>query len=457
MVLLAWADQVLKQAPHAGFCPPNAAVTLRAPDFPAFLAALNRSGGGAALEAHWPKPQQDLALAVRRMTGIRPTASRWSVWLGAGVLAARGGESAGMGICTRPGVVAWAAHGLNRMLGGHVGGGIYRYGPFYYAWHDGYLIISRTQGYLRAARAADPTPWREAMAHDEVRLDWTGAGGGRLTLGGAEGWRVSGRIAHSVTPRRRPLYLTNAWPESPVMSLNASRAADVSDLVATVTRAVAAWPPIEHTALADLAAALYAQAVQAWPLDALPDNWEARSAECALALRDLDISLPLPVPDLAFVLQAPHRAEPPHPLAPLLDDALARPYDWHGSAGVAQPWLGERLTLCLATDESNWIATSNVRSMGRLAGHMRQRAGVRADAVLQVDWTQVGPLAEEAIGNAAKEELIPGMDRRDADYRLAPAAQALGHMGRLQVAGEMRGDHLVFRGHLALGAEEAAP
>jgi hypothetical protein len=169
------------------------------------------------------------------------------------------------------------------------------------------------------------------------------------------------------------------------------------------------------------------------------------------------VSSTVPVPELAFVMQARGQATPPHPLAPLLSDTHVRPYDWMGHEGGARSWLGERLTLCLAGDESNWLATSTARSMAEMAGRMTRGAGVRADVALHADWSRVGALADQAIRTAAENELIPGMDSRDAGFLLGPVAHAIGQLGRLQVAGEMRGGRLVFRGNLALGAAESAP
>ena len=452
VVGLIWVDQGLKRAPYAGFRPGEATLTVTAVNLPGFLSALEYSHAGTALSTAWPEPVDTLSREVRLATGIRPTPQRCRVWLGESALASVGPD--GAGLCVRPGVAAHLAHWVNLLWHGREANGCYRYGDFYYDWYNGFLLIARHPGYVRAAREAAPLNWPANLAHDELHMAWNGEPAGEVVLGGATGLRLSGAIAWDGTPRRKALSLGMAWPEPPL----AMAAASDPDVLMKLSRL--AWEklaPLVEPFEPGWATFLFEKAGQtmaAWNLEPLPNDWAARADECALALYPDDATLGDNPLAAAFVMRAPFSASLPHPFAPWLTPGESRHYQWGAVEGAAQPLLGPATMLCLATDGADWLATSTPALMQRLAGNLAMTQGVAADVVIEADWAGIARIIMQLARDATEYQLIPGLNTRDVDEVLGPPLSVLGDLGRLQIAGRVRAGQMRLRGHLALPREQ---
>lgn len=452
LLMLARADQRMKQAPHAGFLAPGAGWSVTAPDFPAFLDGLARTGAAEALREVWPEPLSKAALWVRLETGIRPTPARWRVWMGRALLA---GELDGApGLCVKPGVAARAAHWANRLAGGVVDGPVCRYGRFFYAWRDGYLIISTDSAYVRATLHAPSVDWPAGLDAGAVRAHWPESGGATLTVRGGAGIPFAGSVPWEAAPARRVAGGGGAWPEDPLLAVTVSDAAHLRLLAHHVSGAVTRVPGLARTGLLPVTAALLTRALDAWGVHTLTGDWAADAGACGLALFPGAAPAPVPLPEAALILHGRRHADAAHPLAVLDRDGLARPYAWHGLEGTVVPWLGPEIALCLLGTDRGWLATTNPDLMARLAGAAWPGGVMRADLAAEADWASVGGLAQALIRYAAQHGLIPGMDTRDAEGRLLPAAQAVAGMGRFRLDGRAVDGRLEFQGLLAL---ERAP
>jgi hypothetical protein len=104
--------------------------------------------------------------------------------------------------------------------------------------------------------------------------------------------------------------------------------------------------------------------------------------------------------------------------------------------------------------DHGWVAATNPDLMDRLAAAEWPAGASRTDVSVEADWAQLGARAQALARYAAQHGLVPGMDARDAETRLLPAAQALSGMGRLRANGRAVDGRLEFQGLLAL---EAAP
>ncbi len=463
-VVLAALDRHLKTIPRAGFCPADTAVVVQASDFPSFLDALQRTRAGVAITEELPALVHDAALAVRIETGIRPTPLRWRVWLGFPLLAGvREGE---WGLCVAPGLLARGVHALNRLVGratdeheavaGVDTPRLYAYGRFYYAWREGCLILSRDPAYVRDALDAPATPFAGA-APDEMLIAWKTDPPGSLRLRAEDGLPVSGAVTAEITPRAAPLTLADAWPESPLFSLTASRFEDAA-MPAALCRAV---QPFIKGCLDTYGVTQFLRCVppliDAWGWNQLVPDGRQAVDECSVALLGLELDDGiLPAPELAFAMRGPRAGRDPHPLTPLIRETLF-PFEWNGVPGMVSPVVGERWTLCLAAWEDTWLAATREAAMARVAGRLAERPGIRADVAVRVDWTKCGTFLERFLRRAAQLELVRGMDAREAEHIVLPYTRALGRLGALRLQGRMEGDRLHFEGRLAETVEETAP
>jgi len=82
IVVLAGVDRRLKTPPHGGFCPEDALAVAEAPQWPAFWSGAAASDAGRAAAEPAQKLGHAASLAILKQTGVRPTPSRWRLWLG---------------------------------------------------------------------------------------------------------------------------------------------------------------------------------------------------------------------------------------------------------------------------------------------------------------------------------------------------------------------------------------
>jgi len=443
VVLLVWIDAQVKRAPIPGYCPQSTTWVAAAEDFGRFYQGLEQCDAAKALSDHVPRDLFDYQLAVRKATGIRPTPLRWRVWMGNAFLAGVAPE--GVGFCTRPGLLLRAADALRRRFVRPVHGGrVFTLGRLFYGWRNGFLIVSPSHRYVTASLEADVPEVAASRARDELRVHALRDRRAVVRIRAADGLPVSGWVAGAVTKRNAPLSLPDAWPEAPLISVSASRWADLARLPLWIHSAAApghVWPPWLE--------GVVETASEQWRVDRLPEDWDAGVRECSLAVMDVDTEEVTPVPEVAVVLRADGSAHGPHPLEPLAPEGQTIPYEWNGQPGLLAPWLGEKLTVCLGSYDRDWLATSQEPVMNDLIGALRPADPVEADVVVRVNWQELAATAGVLVRKAADFELIPRMNAQDAQKRLIPFLRAASELGSARLEGRCRGDRIAFRGFLA--------
>jgi hypothetical protein len=445
---LAAVDLWVKSAPQtAGYCPTDSSYTITAQDFGRFWQSLERTPAVERFTEEVPRPLAAFELAVCQATGIRPTASRWRLWMGKRFLWASTEE--GSGLCVYPGLLLRGATIVRRAIGGSPDEkGVCTFRDYFYAWRDGFLILSESRAYVEATLTAEPVDMEDPGAPDEALLQWHVAPEGSLRLHAANDLHVSGEVRLPVTHATTPMTLADAWPENPLVAITASSWLNLHVL----------WTPI-HAFLQESSpwrqAAPLAQLLKdTWGIGDLPDNWHRSFGECSFALLDVDVSEATPVPGAACILRSSQPVRGAHPLGPLLGPLPAIPYEWQGYAGVLTPLVGEKLAICLGRCEKDWLVTTRESLMTGLVGQLRELPPREADLALRIDWEKAGQNAERLLQRAGEFELFPGKNAEEVNRDYGGVARGLSRWGVLEITGQARGDVLVFEGFLAQVQEE---
>jgi hypothetical protein len=445
--LLAWYDDTLKRGADPGYLPANYDAYLLSHDFPRFCSAMEQTNAGESLLREVPRSVGDLQLAVRQTTGIRATPLRWRLWLGYTLLA---GEADGArGICVRPGLLIRLAHGFNRVMGPTMSeSGHYRYGPYSYAWHDGYLIVSSSPDYVTASVQASQPDLEAPRFKSEVCLAWRGETPGVVHLEAADDWPVAGHVALDQPIEKASLSLAEAWPESPMLALTTARWQDTQTMLKMLAEPFRDRQPLPR--LASLGRSLWAD----WKLNPLPEDWDATVDQLSVAVMDIDFDDDTPVPELAAILRESgdmRLAE--HPLAPLTTGLEQIPYFWTDERDRIVPIMGEPFSLCLSRYDSGWLVASRSSAMVPLAERPAQTAPIRGDVVLHADWNKIGLAAEALLMRLGKWELVADATLDQVERTRIPYAHAVREWGHLRVIGQWERHELHFTGHLAQGGD----
>ncbi|MFO7974598.1 MAG: hypothetical protein R6V12_08185 [Candidatus Hydrogenedentota bacterium] len=427
-----------------GFCPSEAACAVLSTDFPAFCSKLAATDAAERFMAKTPRPFDSFELAVRKATGVRPTPLRWSIWLGPRFVASRWNNA--YGVCVHPGLVLRLVHTLRTLCGARPNGqGLHTFAEHYYAWREGFLIVSASPDYVLAAMESPPL---EALSLDnEPRLcvRWPD---GTIQISAEESIPVKGMLDVDLNAGGT-LSLHQAWPESTFFSVTAHNAEDTLRLWEIAQRSLQKTPLYQE--LVPVARTLWKH----WALDAPPENWSSHVAEFSAAFMGIDTRQTFPVPEWAAMMR-PTSLDGPfqHPWESVIAPLAPIDYAWEGRQGVIATLLGEKFAVCLAKDNERWMATSQRELMTHLLAVDPPRLETDADVVLQVNWQAMGRKAEELLRKAGELELIPEMNVQGADVYLGKYARSVAELGRLEIFGEATESGLAFRGTLVSHEDE---
>lgn len=436
----------------AAFCPEDADWIVTTPDFPRFFKNASATDLARALNDEAPRYYADWQLAVRRDTGIRPTPLRWRVWLGREFLAAV--SSDGWGACVRPGFMLRAVDTLCGLRGWRPA--VRRFGPYYYAWRDGALIFSRSEKYVLASLDAQPfNPPHARMTNDlwvfESRACRSAVRFFPKTNINITCWLEGGPI----TPRQTSPTLCD-WPSGVTTAwATASRPADLRILAEAVSAII-----VRHTEFSTrpwfVSLQQFAgQAAAPWAFQTLPADWDAHVVEFALVLFDIDVSEPIPVPEVGAVLRGKQEVLGQHPFEPLAAAGPLLPYEWDGQPGLIAPRQGEKAAMCLSSQGRDWLVASQEPVMARLLRALRQAPQPKndcgehaADAVTAIDWARAAKQAQSLARKWADLELFPRMNGEDVNEELIPLLRALERLGGARLYWAQEDARLVCRGAL---------
>lgn len=452
LIVLAGADTWLKSTPDPGYCPEHAFVIAAADDLPAFYAAFGKCDFAAAASKEIKAPLADFARWVRITTGIRPTPLRCRVWLGDKLLAADSEE--GAGLCIHPGLLLRVAGLYHRFTHRAVGeDGVRRAGNVFYAWRDGFLIVSPSQAYVSASLAAAPPKLEPSEGRDEMRFAVPGSGGA-VRIRARDGLPITGHFKAALTHRTKPLTLAEVWPEPPLLAIAVSRWSELTAARRAVFEMIqsAAEGLLSEDARTNALGfimALDQYLVEQFKFNNVPKDWDASINECAAALWNIDASEVTPVPELAVILRGENPVSGKHPFEDAFPVENTVPHEWEGRAGKVVPWLGEKLAICLVGRDRDWLLTTQEPLLAQWLAYRGPETSINADAALAFDWSKAARCAEALLLHAADLEFLPRMNRKDVENDWMPYVHAAGHLGTLHVQAVSREGRIEFNGFLA--------
>ncbi len=425
-IALGIADRQIRQAPHLGFIPRHADWVLASNDLPGVWSGLESTDAYSSLTEEIPSPLHPIQLWGRQLTGIRWTPSRWRVWLGdTCTLASVDGETVAV---VHPGILLRTADRLAHAfkLSGS-SEGVFSVDTLFYAWRDGFLIASASKKLVVDALAADA---REIPMEKRTSIRWRGAFANRsfeLALELSSGLPLELIMDGAGATSEMPL------PPGPLPAEIARiQGLDIAVLRDIVDRLAEDYAsPSTQQQFADILAQL-----------------PKRSSNTALTLARINVSeLRLLVEPEFFVIAS----DPPHRQSP--HDAI--PYYWDDTIGWVLPWWGEAFTLCGATDERRaYFATTQTAMSENLAA--AQSATSNESARIYVNWVPLAAAFEHVLLQAADYELLPHLNRLDANRDAAPYARAMASLGTTTLTGGVEHGRLLVRGNLDGPVEEAA-
>lgn len=444
-------DMLLVHRPRIqGYCPEGALCVVSATDLGRFWGRAERSGAVRRFTEEAPRPLSDFELEARLATGIRPTSGRWRVWMGRRFVWAHTGEASG--ICVYPGALLRVADVMRGAFGHRADNdGIREFGDRFYAWRDGFLLISRSRGYVAAALSNPVSAPGAPPDPGELHVRWPGPPEGDLTLRADDELTFEGALAVELTARRAPLTLPGAIPNAYTAAVVASKPQDLRALAepcAMALRRTTAWRRLEPAARL-----LWDR----WQLGALPSDWDRPIEECAAILWRIDTAETLPVPEVAAVMRCAQPVQGAHPLKPLVAPLNPMPYEWQEYPGLVAPLLGEKLAVCLGRSGRDWIAATQEPLMTEFVGRMTASTPVEADFVLRVDWLPLGEALERIVTEAGRLQLIPGLHPEEVAADYGGYARGLARMGVFEMTGRMENGRFLFEGRIARDREEAGP
>lgn len=439
LAALSGVDSALKRASTAGYCPDGTEWTLETADLGEFWSSFVQTHAATEAAKAFTEFIATFQQQVRLSLGIRPTMLRWRVWMGDTLLVTNGAK--GLGACVRPGLLLRVVDEGRRVLGkAPLRGTILTYGPWSYAWHNGFLIFSQSRDYIEAALKGQAV--NRTSPRGTVQFRVTGTGGFTLALQGTEGLPLSGRFACTLSHGTTPLTLPDAWPGTPIASVSVRKPRELATLAAL------AKPVIANTYVHKLAAG-FTTVWKHWGVPSLPADWEGPVAETSMALMALDMSSGFPTPVLAGILRGTPPLQDRHPLESLATDTPAYPCEWNGEPGVRISWLGEDLTVCLGRVGRDWLATSREPVMAQLAPAKREGPETDADVAIRMDWAKAGQALNPLIHRLVEWEWILDMNERDMDRRFGPVFDFLSHLGQLTLNGRQDAGTLMLDGFIA--------
>ena len=456
--VLAGQDRQMKYAPHEGYYPEGATSLLYFPAFPVFWGAFQESHAGSLIYRKLSGVYNDIELAVRFATGIRPTPARWQLWLGSQVLLAQHEDA--WGACFHPGLLMhWATRLHQWVAEVDDATGITRFGDFHYVRLDNFLLVSTEPGYLRATLEAPRTAETNIVALDSLAFQrLTDEEELNLELQASQDLFLRGYLrAEHFTGERRPI-ATLSLPEAeaaPIITLGSADWEDVrvvlDQLTTPLLKAIAPEESPDWMLLRDFLHPLtdhightIVQALEAGAKS--PVYW---------MLAEIDTTAPVPLP-VGALLQESAASIGEESLLQQLSmslDALPLegiPYYWGNYEGLQYPFWGEKLTLCLAEDSNFTYLTSQEPMMHALIGNTAPDRRLRGNMLLALNWTALGATLHEH--RRQQPALWPG-DAGAAPWgatqRLETYLDILEELGALELVGETSDGMLTFHGYLA--------
>ena len=425
----------MKRGDVAGMVPQGAAWRVAVRDLPQVWRQWESLEAAATLQETAPPFMHEGSVALRKITGVRPTPSRVDLWLGPGALLAGNDEE--WCLSFRPGIALRVASAIHGLTGSESAPGIRRWGTLFYAWHQGLLLVAPGSEYLADVLDNGTEAFHGDSAVDSLSLSWSGESAGTLEIVAQEGLPIDLNIPLALDASNGPLRYTENWPEAMLVwnDHDANLAPQLGKVAETL--AVSLVSP-ENVGL-------WRSMLTSW--------WQAQS----------------PVPTLdhcggegVWMYPAPGQGADKGTFQtgrmligcdapvfqPVEELESARPYQWDDRSGwlVLSPrhqasWSG--------IQQGDLVAWSNDTDLVPQLIDAIRGEEVSGALHVRMRWAPAMLLARDVIRELATKELIPGLSVDDVESHWLPYLNALGGWQLLAVTGEVDSGRLHLQGKLA--------
>lgn len=439
LVALSLLDQHWKSLPLHPAQVAEADVTLYFPDFPEFQRRAEQTRMGQSVRQAFAEDYAAALLALRHETGIRPTPTRWALWLGYQALFAHYPTSGWVFVCS-PGLLLRCVLWLDALTAG-IGHTKHTHhtGELSYMWRDGHLWVFRTsQAFDIPPQTSELPPYGvppnlQDMRKDQVLILWDFRNDKKNAARAfSYGWcAVSARdevpfsgwflTTEKVTKRNTLYQRQNGEMDRGVefSSVSAARIAYVMDFA-------------EHLGT---------------EMGLLPFVDDSPSAFASLWGRLLDLLRNMPTtPLVAEITQKPQDDLPSlqmwigmtepnsggHPLLPLLRGYANFPFQWQTTQGAIAPVFGNDVMLCCSQTGEWWLFTSTLASMRRCLATTPPLAGdPNVTDFLSIRWDWFGALLNTVFARARTDGLLDSVSDEQSQ-KISNLFRGLRAWGRLR-------------------------
>ncbi len=433
-VLLFWGDDRLKRSDHAGFVPQGAEWKVVAADLPQLWSQWENVPATTLLQELAPPFMHEGAVAIRKLTGVRPTPSRLRLWLGHGAVLA--GNGTNWCLSLRPGIALRMVSMLHGLTAEAPRPEIRLWGDLAYGWRGGFLLVAPSADYLAdVLQSGDKLP-RDAVPPDALSLSWEGGRPGSLRVHAQDGFPFDLELSGITTAPNAPLRYTHGWPEAMVV-LDSNNADTIAALRTTMDTQVARLlPPTVRNAWETLAAEWWSAQIPPVPFPACGDEraWVIFAPEDSEENGSLRIG------------QRQHGCGPKS-LKFLEGLDNARPYRWDDRAG----WLylsPQHAASWSAAEDRDSVAWGTDPTLVPKLLNVPAAAPVSAIFFLRARWEPIVRQGRELLLDLAEQDLIPNYNAADIRAHWLPYLDAFAEWDALEATGDSRNGTLHIRGHL---------
>lgn len=452
-LLAAWLEDArLKRWPTPGYALLGEAL-LVTEDWPGFWQELLATPAGKDVSQALSRQVHELERDVRLASGVRPTPTRWSVWLGDRIVLSIDGDR--WLACVRPGLLYRGYRAALSTLGTLPPpvDGLDQFGDVFAAEHEGFLLVANTPWRRDDLQPAPELPPADLNPTLGVTLGTkTPSTQLHLTLHARSGIPFEMECARTSPANRQPFArprrkTDNADP--PLVDIAIENIDDYQGL--------SLWPVIAPH-LSDAPGELWSMLFTPHLPKNLAPKILGNQYAARFALFDLPSSAGELLPHAGVSLM---RRDAPWSQHPLFSDSIRPPltrvpYTWGDAEGFLLPILGEDFTYACVT-QGPWAHWANPpRHLAALLLEDAPAAATGPALEAHVDWAGLAAAFEAHLRDMQRLGRLEG-DPRAFEVDYGCWTQALAALGRAELASvdNAAPDTLVLRGRLA--ARELTP
>jgi hypothetical protein len=378
---------------------------------------------------------------ARKRLGIRLTSDRWNTWMGPRTVIGKADE--GWGITAKPGLLLRGVHAWNRMVGQRSDGGVWTFRGWYYGWRDAYLVAAPDAAYVRAVLdggiAVNPNESATVVRIDIVANDVRPAHS--LQIEPTDSFPIEGTVEAAFTsmPAESPVGAVAA--RTAVLSISGARLTEIGSYAASF---LPSWRNLD-----ELRDELNGASTLGWPSGSAPGMAAAYSV---LVVHDIDTAPFLVVPS---VYTRVAWKGPVSDVASLPVGAV--PYAWGEREGWSALRKGMQMMSWVAWDSAAFHAANSAAAMEKYIDSSMEEPASDFDVRVSLDWDRATGYAERIILAAVEAELLPEINRRDAELRYGKIMPWFRHLGRLEYTGKTVDGKLQFHGLVSGAAMNDEP